>query len=100
AMPSSKALLAQVHAPFFVELPEPGVPEVFDEADSFSRTLHLRPELLVHMGEFVETEYGFLDGKPLQVLFNLVVGELFLADHDLGGYVEIGDAISLGNKGG
>src|SRR5690606_26961349 len=91
---------AQMHAPFFVELAEPGISKIFDEADGLSRTFHFRPQFFVHMREFIEAEHRLFDREPFKVFLHFVIGEFFLPNHDFGGYIEIGYPVSLGNERG
>ncbi len=89
-------LLTQVHASFFIQLPEPWVFQVLDEADSLAGALHFGAQFLVHIRELVEAEDRFFYCVTFQFVLHFKVLQLGLAQHYLGSNVEVGDTICLG----
>ena len=53
----------QIHIPLTLQLPEIGIGEVDDVADRLAGTLHLRAEVFVHVGKFVEAKHRHLGGE-------------------------------------
>ena len=90
-------LSAQVHHPFCIDLSEEGVSKILDEVYRFARRLHLRPERLIDVRELIEREHGDFDGIPIQARLELEVLQL-VAEHHLGGPVDVGLAVGLGDS--
>ena len=81
-------------------MPEVGIAEIFDEPDRLAGGLHFRSQLFVDAGELVKAEDRLLDGKPFELFLEGEIRQLVVADHDLGGDVEVGYLVGLCNKGG